>query len=158
MIWYSWIRALESISLIIGVRDKFCAWYKIFNATLTLLKTLRATNLPDIVLFKVYLQLYTCLIWIPLTYAKWRNSRLAVFCQKDVLNQFAKFTGIHLCQSLFLNKAAGLKLGAFSKKRLWHVFSCEFCQIFGNTFFYIIPPLAASVNGHSFCYSVIRDK
>ena len=124
--WYSWIKALESIYLIIGVRDKFCAWHKIFNATLTLLKTLRATNLPDIVLFKAYLQLYTYLMSIPLTYAKWGKSRLEVFCHKDVLNQFANFTGIHLCQSPFLNKAAVLKLAAFSKKRPWHVFSCKF--------------------------------
>ena len=30
-----------------------------------------------------------------------RNSRPAVFCEKGVLRNFAKFTGKHLCQSLF---------------------------------------------------------
>ena len=31
-----------------------------------------------------------------------------VFCKKGVLRKFAKFTGKHLCQSLFLNTIAGL--------------------------------------------------
>ena len=39
-----------------------------------------------------------------------RSSRPDVFCKKGVLKNFAKFTGKHLCQSLFLNKAAGLGL------------------------------------------------
>ena len=29
-----------------------------------------------------------------------------VFCKKGVVRNFAKFTGKHLCQSLFLNKVA----------------------------------------------------
>ena len=35
-----------------------------------------------------------------------RNSRPEVFCKKVVLRNFTKFTGKHLCQSLFLNKVA----------------------------------------------------
>ena len=31
-----------------------------------------------------------------------------VFCKKDILGNVTKFTGKHLCQSLFLNKVAGL--------------------------------------------------
>ena len=31
------------------------------------------------------------------------------FCKKDVPRNFAKFTGKHLCQSLFFNKVAGFK-------------------------------------------------
>ena len=31
-----------------------------------------------------------------------------LFCKKGVLENFAKFTGKHLCQSLFFNKVAGL--------------------------------------------------
>ena len=31
-----------------------------------------------------------------------------VFCKKGVLKIFAKFTGKHLCKSLFFNKVAGL--------------------------------------------------
>ena len=37
-----------------------------------------------------------------------------------VLKNFAKFTEKHLCQSLFLNKVAGLKFATLLKKRLWH--------------------------------------
>ena len=33
-----------------------------------------------------------------------RSSRLEVCCRKGVLRNFAKFTGKHLCQSLFFNK------------------------------------------------------
>ena len=40
-----------------------------------------------------------------------RSSRPEVFCKKGVLRNFGKFTGKHLCQSLFFDK----------------VFSCEFC-------------------------------
>ena len=41
-----------------------------------------------------------------------------VFCKKGVLRNFAKFTGKHLCQSLFLNKIAGLRSATLLKKRL----------------------------------------
>ena len=37
---------------------------------------------------------------------KRRSSRPEVFCKKVVLRNFRKFTGKHLCQSLFLNKVA----------------------------------------------------
>ena len=43
-----------------------------------------------------------------------------VFCQKGVLRNFAKFTGKHLCQSLFFNKVADLRPATLLKKRLWH--------------------------------------
>ena len=36
-----------------------------------------------------------------------RTSRPEVFCKKGVLRNFTKFTGKHLCQSLFFNKVAG---------------------------------------------------
>ena len=38
-----------------------------------------------------------------------RSSHREVFCKKVVLKNFAKFTGKHLCQSLFFNKVAGLR-------------------------------------------------
>ena len=41
------------------------------------------------------------------------------FCKKDVPRNFAKFTGKHLCQSLFFNKVAGLRPAFSLKKRLW---------------------------------------
>ena len=39
--------------------------------------------------------------------ALWRSSRPEVFRKKDVHRNFVKFTGKHLCQSLFFNKLAG---------------------------------------------------
>ena len=39
---------------------------------------------------------------------KCRRSRSEEFCKKGVLKNFAKFTGKHLCQSLFFNKVADL--------------------------------------------------
>ena len=48
----------------------------------------------------------TCLF---LKLGPYRSSRPEVFCKKGVLKNFAKFTRKHLCQSLFLNKVAGLR-------------------------------------------------
>ena len=44
-----------------------------------------------------------------------RSSRWEMFYEKGVLNIFAKFTGKHLCKSLFFNMPATL-----FNKRLWH--------------------------------------
>ena len=49
-----------------------------------------------------------------------RSSHPEVFCTKGVLKSFAKFTGTHLCQSLFYNKVADLRPATLLKKRLWH--------------------------------------
>ena len=40
--------------------------------------------------------------------------------KKGVFGNFAKFTGIHLCQGLFLNKVSGLRPSTLLKKSLWH--------------------------------------
>ena len=37
-----------------------------------------------------------------------RGSRPEGFCKKGVLKNFTKFTGKHLCQSLFFNEVAGV--------------------------------------------------
>ena len=37
----------------------------------------------------------------------YRSSRPEVFCKKDVLRSFTKFTGKHPCQSLLFNKVVG---------------------------------------------------
>ena len=56
-----------------------------------------------------------------------------MFCKKGVLKNFVKFTGKHLCQSLFFNKFAGVRSETLLKKEtLAQVFSCEFCEIFGS--------------------------
>ena len=62
-----------------------------------------------------------------------------MICKKCVLRNFAKFRGKHLCQSLFLNKGAGLRHEA-----LIQVFSSEFSEISKNTFYYRAPLAAAS--------------
>ena len=58
-----------------------------------------------------------------------------MFCKMCVLKNFVKFTGKKLCQSPFFNKVAGLRPVTLLKKRLWQMFSCEFREIFRNTFF-----------------------
>ena len=42
--------------------------------------------------------------------------------RKGVIKNFTKFTGKHLCESLFFNKVAGLRPVTLLKKRLWHRF------------------------------------
>ena len=49
-----------------------------------------------------------------------RSSRLEVFCKKYILRNVTKFTGKHICQSLFFNKVAGLRPVTLFKKILWH--------------------------------------
>ena len=56
--------------------------------------------------------------------------------KKYIFKNFAKFAVKHLCQSLFFSFSI--------KQTLAQVFSCEFCEIFKNTFFYRTPPVAAS--------------
>ena len=75
---------------------------------------------------------------------KSRTSRPEVFFKKGVFRNFAKFTGKHLCQSLFFNKLASLGPATLLKKR--QLFSCEFCEISKNTFSYRTHPVAASEN------------
>ena len=52
----------------------------------------------------------------------WRSSRPEVFCKNRVLRFFTKFTGTHLCQSLFFNKIAGVRPTTLLKRRLWQRF------------------------------------
>ena len=56
-----------------------------------------------------------------------------------------------LCQTLFLNKVAGLRPNFIKKETLAQVFSCEFCKISKNTFFYRTLPVATS--GDCFFFS-----
>ena len=41
-----------------------------------------------------------------------------MFFKKSVLKHFVKFTGKHLCESLFFNKVAGVRPATLLKKRL----------------------------------------
>ena len=54
-----------------------------------------------------------------------KNSEVAT---KGVLRNIAKFTGKHLCQSLFLNKVAGLRSTFLLKKRRHRFFPMNFAK------------------------------
>ena len=63
-----------------------------------------------------------------------RSSHRKCSVKKSVLRNFAKFTGKHLCQSLFFNNVAGLRPATLLKKEtLAQVFSSEFFEISKNT-------------------------
>ena len=74
-----------------------------------------------------------------------RSSHQRCSMKKGVLRNFAKFTGKHLCQSLFLNKVAGLRSllqknlwhpATLLKKRLWHrCFPVNFAKLLRTPFF-----------------------
>ena len=49
-----------------------------------------------------------------------RSSHRKCSVTRGVLRNFTKFTGKHLCQSLFFNKVAGLRPAILLKKKLWH--------------------------------------
>ena len=68
---------------------------------------------------------------------KKQQQPLEVFCKKSYSQNFANFTGKHLCCSLFL-----IKLQVF---RLQHRrFHTKFCEIFKNTYFEEHPLTTAS--------------
>ena len=49
-----------------------------------------------------------------------RSSHQRYSVKKGIVKNFTKFTGKHLCQSLFFNQVAGLRPATLLKKRLWH--------------------------------------
>ena len=58
------------------------------------------------------------------------------FMKKGVFRNLPKFTGKHLCQSLFFNKVAGLRPAIIFKKRLWHrCFPVNFVNFLRTPFF-----------------------
>ena len=73
-------------------------------------------------------------LWV-VEFAISRSSRREVFCKKDVLRNFAKFTEKHLCQSLFFNKVADLRPATLCKERLWRrCFSVNFAKFLRTPF------------------------
>ena len=74
--------------------------------------------IPSLQLLKQVKECYFLSDFLPWIF---RSSRPAVFYKKGVLNNFAKFTGKHLCQSLFFIKLADLWLATLLKKGLWHM-------------------------------------
>ena len=68
--------------------------------------------------------------------------------QIGVLKNFIKFTGKHLCQSLFFNKVAGFLL----KKRLWHrCFPVNFA-------IFLITPFLHNTSGRLLLYFIILGR
>ena len=64
-----------------------------------------------------------------------RSSHWQCFVKKDALRNFARFTGKHLCQSLFFNKVVGLRPTTL-KMRLWHkCFPVKFAKSPRTAFF-----------------------
>ena len=96
-------------------------------------------------------------IQYPIKYPRWRLFQKKppdVFYKKGVLENFVKFTGKYLCQSLLFNKVTGQACTFIKTENLAQVFSCEFCENFKNTFFTEHPgrlllPLAKIVNSFS---------
>ena len=84
---------------------------------------------------------YRQVTFLLLTSKVFRSSHPEVFCKRGVLRNLAKFTGKHLCQSLFLNKFIN---NFIKKETLAQVFSCEFYEISKNNLFYRTPLAAAS--------------
>ena len=71
------------------------------------------------------------------TFGQFRSSHPEVFCKKKVFLEISQNSQ----ENTFGRLATLLK-----KETLAQVFSCEFCEIFKDTFFNRIPPVAASVN------------
>ena len=68
-----------------------------------------------------------------------------MFHEKDVLKNFAKFTGKHLCRSFFFNKIAGLRpVNLLNEELRNRCFPVNFAK-FLETSFYRTPP------GDCFC-------
>ena len=76
-------------------------------------------------------------------YSNLQKQSPEMFYKKDVLRNFTKFAGEHLCQSLF-----------FKKETLAQVFSCKFCETFKNTFLHRTPLVTASEFG---CFSLLLN-
>ena len=77
---------------------------------------------------------------------KQKQSSGGVLCKKDVLRNFPKLTGKHLCQSLFFNEIAGLRPVNLLKKRLRHrCFPVNIAKFLRKPFFLRTPLVAASV-------------
>ena len=76
--------------------------------------------------------------------------------QKAVLKNFAKFTGRHLCRSLFWKNCWAESLQRYQKETPAQLFSSEFCEILKTTNFEEHLRPAATVDSFTTClYSVL---
>ena len=86
-------------------------------------------------------------------FVKFRISHQRCSVRKSVLRNFTKFTGKHLCQSLFFNKVTGLACNFIQKETLAQVLFCEFCEISKSAFLTEHVRVTASVS----CYIILRS-
>ena len=64
-----------------------------------------------------------------------RSSHQRCSVNKGVLRNQTKFTGKHLCQSLFSSKVTGLRSATLLNKRLWHkCFPVNFAKLLRTPF------------------------
>ena len=77
---------------------------------------------------------YSRIIYVMIKYVRDKERPREVFHQEKMFLEISKFTGKHLCQSLFFNKVAGLS--SFIRKRLWHRrFYVNFPKFLKTSFF-----------------------
>ena len=97
--------------------------------------------------FTVYPRLYV--------YRKssYRSIRSQMLFKIGVLKNFANFTGKHLCQSLFFDKGAGLRLQLWTQvgEFLWNLRNTK------NTFFHRTHPVTASDHIMKIIFTSIYD-
>ena len=65
-----------------------------------------------------------------------RSCRLEVFCRKGIVRNFAKFTGKHLHQILFLKKVADVRPATLLKRLWYRCFPVNFKKFLRTSFFY----------------------
>ena len=81
-----------------------------------------------------------------------RSSHQRCSVRKSILGNFTKFTGKHVCQSLFFNKVVGLRPATLLKKMLWHrCFPVNFAKFPRTPFFteqrrWLLLPFASFIN------------
>ena len=122
--------------IIHGVK-KFWVWGRLRSSLAWILHDWILTYHIQMYWFFCLEHLKKCAQWeIVVSDPTWfRNSRSDVFCKKGVIRNSTKFTGKHLCQSLFFNKVAGLRPATLLKKMLWNrCFPVNFVKFPRTTF------------------------
>ena len=87
-----------------------------------------------------------------------RSSHLRCSVRKGFPRNFAKFTGKHLCQSLFFNKVAGLRPATLLKKRIDTGLFLRILQNFQVQLFYRKPLGDCFCFDNVFCNNFYIDK
>ena len=86
--------------------------------------------------------LENCFQRFPLPLPEKNTTQVLKTC--DPITYIETGTSTPVPERLFFNKVAGLTCNFIKKEALGQVFSCEFCEIFKNSFFYRTPLVAAS--------------